>query len=249
MSFRRHMGSTSGNRDHNIGSSLNRPAIHMMDDSGSPVACDIDESYGLSDNGSTKRLKKSSTWYPHGPKTMDEVLSFTRDAVIDLTESMRANGKHNVANRLKEFPDLNIVATSCYSGVGSAESALAEFRETCCDLRPDQAPRGSLVFYSVCDNGCLQQRVLANSTHTILHRFKDVLGRLPSGCRAELEDIQTEKITVYKHLCKERIAGTVDDDGFEKEKRRLGEALVSEITEYLKTVVFNDTDYCSVCEG
>ena len=102
--------------------------------------------------------------------------------------------------------------------------------------------RPSCVLYSATDNASLCQRVLLGHPHCSkpMHIFADVLERLPAPVLERCKAIEAAKLEAAKAIDPLLV------DDVQRQKERLGMALVRELCAELETVHFQDRAWCLV---
>lgn len=216
---------------------------------------DLDEGEALTTTASvivsvalngTKRVRRHGSWYPDGPVDLPGVLKIPMDRLDDLLTQANLMGMKRMQVEMQKVAELNIVLTSCYSGTGAFESSAHMLFDRLRHHFPDS--RGRIVSHSATEILPYAQRGLCVHTSGVKHVFGDILGRLPRSEREWLLHLQKSRITDYKHAKREHRLGQLSKEQLVETKNRLGNILVAEITDVLKWVEFNDTDYCLKCK-
>ena len=193
-----------------------------------------------------RRGRSPAKWYPPGPTTLEEVLSSNTRNLMNLLNNSALFGRRARENLL-QLGQLDIVATSCYSGTGCFEGVLHDLmfhlREEVSRLG---VVPGRLCSYSATELGQAGQRCLTQHASGIFHVFENVLGRLPNTTRELLLAVQSEALSDYKNMQEEFRLGQIDKQYFQNEKNRMGKAYVDKLKSCLEGVEFNETDFCLV---
>eukprot|EP00971_Amphidinium_carterae_P348186 6490367-Amphidinium_carterae.2 len=130
-----------------------------------------------------------------GPRDLQDVLTYPLQSLRALAEyDLRASTdmQGSVLKRLQS----GVVLTSCYSGIGGAETAMAMLMKAAEGL----GAQSKVCFYSACDIEEQCQRCLCGH-HAISrpqHVFTDVLDRLNPPVRRSLTRIVEESIARYE---------------------------------------------------
>ena len=106
---------------------------------------------------------------------------------LDSNAERQKHAHQLIANMLRN----EIIVTSCYSGIGGAETA-SSMLASCVASTCAQAPR--MQHYSVCENKAAAVAALKNhpSLAEASHIFGNILDRLPTQVRHMCEELQTQ---------------------------------------------------------
>ena len=169
--------------------------------------------------------------------------------VCSLIETARRHGFGDVLKNLRNFLLQGVLLTSCYSGLGTFECAASWlFVELGKALGIPEQARGKVILYAVTDCGTLQQKVLADMSCKSLRRFKDVLHRLYPNDLVAVQGIEIKYLgrgDLDKSLCDD---GLLLHDAMKHRRIRLGEELVSALSDYLQECEFSPVQYCEACK-
>ena len=171
----------------------------QADVEGAESAAESDSTEGLyadiAEGGLTRAQAKRrlDEWYPNGPSNLDEVLGWKDTVKQGLNWYDLASGSSFSAELTRVAEEEVVVMTSSYSGVGTAEYAGAALLDA---ARQDTTKGGKFIVYSVTENWHVAQDVLAahSASSKALHRFMDILGRLPSKVREACAAAQERKL-------------------------------------------------------
>ena len=136
---------------------------------------------------------------PSGPGELNEILSAAEWRLRDL-ENYDAKHSTSLLDRVQACFEGGIVVTTTYSGCGGGESACSLLAAALAHRKPDC--KMELTFFSACDIGKLQQKVLlANSG--LAHVFTDVTHRVRPEVKKSMENVLHKRLSEFEVVKKQ----------------------------------------------
>ena len=208
------------------------------DDDTEDLQQDIGEA-GLSCSLSRRRFVGKA--YPEGPSTLDECLAWA-DAGLQSLHWHDSCHKTAFCTELADTINEGIVMTTSYSGTGSAEFAASQIIERSKQALPGISANAKLIVYSATEKWHVAQEVLKAHTQPskALHRFEDILHRLPDHTFKCCKQMEAKKMNQHKALQDKFNSGDLSKADFMQQKTALGHSLVQGLSGILKTCAFKD---------
>ena len=166
-----------------------------------------------------------------GPPGLLDVLDFPARFACDLRRHDEAH-QRGLSNQFQQTIRGGVVLTTCYSGMGGAETAAEMLAAYVENLAPG-SPCAGIHIYSAADIMPRAQKALLGH-HPALgpgHVFVDVLDRLPEDVRLTCVGIQNSKLEAFKLAHDDRRASATL-------KLTLGQELFNELSDVLDNVEF-----------
>ena len=222
-------------------------------ESGSELEVDVDESALTQTCRAQRSASSQPTWFPDGPHDLNSCLGWA-DRYCQSLSDYDINHSTKLLQEFTETVGEQIVVTTSYSGIGSAENALASLVDAVQKhhhrrgLPLDQHP---VVFYSVTEKMPAALKLLdSHGPQTkALHRFGDILHRVPEAVLQTCRVINDEKLAKGKSLDAAFTAGKISKEDLVQQKHAAGRELVEELSNVLEHCDFLERAWCLECKA
>jgi hypothetical protein len=217
------------------------------------LECDLDVDSLLTRRG--KEFTASApggSWFPHGPKDLAGLLHWEPELVGHALSTLASLGYPQTIDALRNLVSGTIVATTSYSGLGTAEIALSRvLRELRTFFGMSHDKPFSFIVYSVSDSdaACLDILERHPDAFRARHRFGNILDRLYDVDRTYLEDILNAKLAQFDILKEEKEIHALTHAQFKVEVDCLGRELVRILRAKLDVIEFRLSTWCLACKA
>jgi hypothetical protein len=190
-----------------------------------------------------KAKKHCQNIFPDGPATLNGALLLPVEYGRLLTQ-----GKHTGFRRV--LRRRRLVVCSSFSGTGSFECTIDRLFNAGDDgsssSSSEVGPCQGVTYYSATEISPKARAALLSHSHTTqpLHIFGDILERLPKNALADLKELETYYLGLWRHLKSECALGEGTRRDLVVQGALWGREFVTKVLDVLRTVDFEQTVWC-----
>ena len=235
------------------GDAQSRNAVNAVTSDSSDIEPDVDSSALTQPDKKSRHWRLAGgagKWFPDGPKSLAECMEWNAMLVAGLQQRDLLSGSQSQNRVLRKFRR-GVVFTSSFSGVGSAEIAMAaihaEVQRRCMPVFSVNLP--AVVFWAATD-ACKHARkvLLAHGSRSQpLHIFGDLLERLPKYVVDKCKKLEAEKLALGKASLLEVHAGKKSRVAHKEVTNQLGMELMQGLQRELQGCIFEEKAWCYKC--